>query len=83
MPAYYPRQTGEYVYDVTVTKDDTRRLSRRYCAHLSNAERIEGGRLKPITVDVPDTYGHTVTEAMRALDAHFDAWRREHPNTHG
>ena len=36
--ASYPKQAGDYVYDVTVTKDDTVRLSRRYRAHLSNAE---------------------------------------------
>jgi hypothetical protein len=39
---------------------------------LSSAERLEHGRLTPIPVDVPDT---TVTEAMSALDPHFDAWR--------
>jgi hypothetical protein len=81
--AYYPHRKGEYVYDVSVMKDDTRRLSRRYRAHLTNAERIEDGRLVPIQIDVPDTYGPTVTDAMRALEAHFDAWRREHPNTQG
>ena len=46
----------------------------------SCAERIEDGRLAQVQVDVWD-YGPTVTEAMRALDAHFDAWRRAHPNT--
>jgi hypothetical protein len=68
---------------VTVSKDETQRLSRRYRAHLSNAERIEGGRLTSLRVDVPDTFGHTVTEAMRALDVHFEVWRRAHPNKHG
>jgi hypothetical protein len=69
---------GEYVYDVTVTKDETERLQRRYRAHLSNAERIEQGQLMCVQVNVPDTYGSTVTEAMRALDASFDTWRQEH-----
>jgi hypothetical protein len=32
----------------------------------------------PVQVHVPDTYGATVSEAMRALDERFDAWRR-HP----
>ena len=81
--AYYPKRSGEYVYDVSVSKDETARLSRRYRASLINAERIERGRLRPVPVDVPDTYGATVSEAMRALDAHFDAWRRAHPNTQG
>ncbi len=76
MPYFYPKRNGDYVYDVTLTKDDTLRLSRRYRAHLSNAERIEDGRLAFVQVDIPDTYGSTVSEAMRALDASFDAWRR-------
>jgi len=75
--AYYPKRTGEYVYDVTVSKDETRRLSRRYCARLSNAERIENGRLVSAQIDVKDAYGPTLSEAMRALDASFDTWRRE------
>ena len=75
--AYYPKRTGEYVYDVTVSKDETRRLSRRYCARLSNAERIENGRLVSVQIDVKDAYGPTLSEAMRALDASFDTWRRE------
>jgi hypothetical protein len=62
---------------VTVTKDESVLLSRRYCARLSNAERI--GRLMPVPVDVPDTFGATVTEAIRVLDASFEAWRQEHP----
>ena len=74
---YYPHRRGDYVFDVTVTKDDTMRLSRRYRAHLSNAERIEDGRLAPVQINVSDTYGPTVTEAMRALDASFESWRRE------
>ena len=80
---YYSHRRGDYVFDVTVTKDDTIRLSHRYRAHLRNAERIEYGRLAPVRVEVPDAYGPTVTDAMRALDADFDAWRREHPNTQG
>jgi len=64
--AYYPKRSREYVYDVSVTKDETARLSRRYRASLSNAERIESGRLMPVPVDVPDTYGSSVSEAMRA-----------------
>jgi hypothetical protein len=30
--------------------------------------------------DVPDMYGPTVTEAMRALDASFEKWRRQGMN---
>jgi hypothetical protein len=75
--SFYAHRKGDYVYDVSVTKDDTVRLSNRYRAHLSNAERIEDGQLAPVQVDVQDTYGPTVTEAMRALDAAFEAWRLE------
>ena len=75
--AYYPKGTGEYVYDVTVSQDETQRLSRRYCARLSNAERIENGRLVSVQIDVKDAYGPTLSEAIRALDASFDSWRRE------
>jgi hypothetical protein len=41
--AYYPKRNGEYVYDVTVSKDETVRLSRRYRAHLStlNVSRVD------------------------------------------
>ena len=76
--AYHPHRNGDYVYDVTVTKDETVRLSHRYCAHLSNAERIENGRLMHVQVNVSDSYGPTVSEAMRALDASFETWRQEH-----
>jgi len=58
--SFYPKRNGDYVYDVTLTKDDTMRLSRRYRAHLSNAERIEDGPLAFVQVDIPDTYGSTV-----------------------
>ena len=47
---YYSHRRGDYVFDVTVTKDDTIRLSHRYRAHLRNAERIEYGRLAPVQV---------------------------------
>ena len=80
MPYFYPKRNGDYVYDVIVTRDETQRLPRRYCAHLSHAERIEEGRLREVPVDVPYAYGPTVTEAMRALDAAFDVWRRAHPS---
>ncbi len=46
--AFYSHRKGEYVYDVTVTKDETVRLSHRYRARLTNAERIEDGRLAPV-----------------------------------
>jgi len=68
------------VYDVTVTKDETVRLSHRYRARLTNAERIEDGRLAPVQVDLADAYGPTVTEAMQALDESFEAWRRQGMN---
>jgi hypothetical protein len=77
-PAYYPQRRGDYVYDVTVTTDDSVELSRRYRARLSNAERLEAGRLTPVPVNVPDTYGPTVAEAIRALNVSFDAWCQEH-----
>ena len=35
-----------------------------------------------IQVNLPDTYGPTVTEAMSAVDASFDTWRREHLRNH-
>ena len=78
-PRFYSQRNGEYVYDVTVAKDETVTLALRYRAHLSNAQRLEGGRLAQVQVDVQDTYGPTETEAVRALDASFDAWRLGHP----
>ena len=80
MPYIYPKRNRDYADDVIVTKDETHPLPRRYCAHLSHAERIEEGRLREVPVDVPDAYGPTVTEAMRALDAAFDVWRRALPS---
>ena len=64
---------------MSVSKDETERLFRRYRAHLSNPERIENGRLASVYVDVPDTYGPTVSEAMRALDASFEMWQLDNP----
>jgi hypothetical protein len=78
MPSFYPKRNGDYVYDVAVTKNEARRLSCRYRAHLENAERIENGRLTPVRVDVSDTFEPTVSDAIRALDASFETWRREH-----
>jgi hypothetical protein len=74
LPVYYPQRRGDFIYDVTVTKDDTC----RYRAHLSRAEHQEGGQLKRIQVDVPDTYGPTAPEAVGALNVSFDTWCREH-----
>jgi hypothetical protein len=61
---------------VTETTDETVRASHRYRAHLGKAERIEHGRLATVQVEVHDTYGPTVKEALRALDASFDTWRQ-------
>ena len=55
LPSYYPQRRGEYIYDVTVTKDDSVPLTHRCRAHLKHTERVEGGRLTRIPVDVPDT----------------------------
>ena len=72
---FYPKRNGDYVYDVTVAKDEAVRLSHRYRAHLDHAERIENGQLTPVQVEVADAYGPTVAEAIRALDA----WPRADP----
>ena len=68
--SFYAQRKGDYIYDVTVTKEETVRLSHRYRAHLSNAERIEDGRLSQVQADITLTgrpcrkpYGHS----MRAL----------------
>ena len=79
-PRFYSQRNGEYVYDVTVTKDETVRPSHRYRAHLSNVQRLEGGRLAHVQVDLQDTYGATVTEAVRALEACFETWRQQQPS---
>ena len=71
--SFYPKRNGDYVYDVTVTKDE--KPSRPLVASMS--ECIQQGRLESVQVAVTDAYGATVSEAMRALDAAFDAWRRE------
>ena len=78
LPSYYPQRRGDYIYDVTVTKDDSVPPTRRCRAHLRHAERLEDGRLTRIPVDVPDTYGPTVAEAVGALNVSFDTWCREH-----
>jgi hypothetical protein len=80
--ACYPQRKGDYVYNVSVTKDEELPLSRRYHAHLNDVEHIQNGRPVSVKVDVPDAYGPTVTEAMRALDAGFETWRREHLPKH-
>ena len=78
LPAYYPQRRGDYIYDVTVTREDSERVTRRYRAHLTHVEHLEGGRLRRIPVDVPDTYGPTGPEALGALNVSFDTWCREH-----
>jgi hypothetical protein len=78
LPSYYPQRRGDYIYDVTVTKDDSVPVTRRCRAHLNRAERLDGGRLTRIPVDVDDTYGPTVPEAVGALNVSFDTWCREH-----
>ncbi len=55
LQAYYPQRRGDFFYDVTVTKDDSVPINRRCRAHLNHVERLEGGRLSRIPVDVPDT----------------------------
>jgi hypothetical protein len=77
-PASTRTATNEYVYEVGVTKDDTLTLAHRYRAYLSNVQRLEGGQLMSLQVNLPDTFGPTVTEAVLALDASFDLWRRKH-----
>jgi hypothetical protein len=64
---------------ITVTKDESVPVTRRCRAHLNHAERLDGGRLTRMPVDVPDTYGPTVPEAVGALNVSFDTWCREHP----
>ena len=78
LPSYYPQRRGDYIYDVTVTKDDSVPVTRRCRAHLNHAERLDGGRLTHVPVDVPDTYGPTGPEAVGALNVSFDTWCREH-----
>jgi hypothetical protein len=63
---------------VRVTKDDTLALPHRYRAKLSNVQCLEGGRLMYLQVNLPDTFGPTVTEAMLVLDASFELWCRKH-----
>ena len=79
MPSYYPKRSGDYVYGVTVTKDETATLLRRYRAHLSDVEHIEHGQLAAVLIDLHDSYGPTASEAMRVLDTHFETWRQQQP----
>ena len=78
LPTSYPQRRGDYIYDVTVTREDSERVTGRYRAHLRHAEHLENGRLTRILVDVPDTYGPTVPEAVGALNVAFDRWCQEH-----
>ena len=41
LPAYYPQRRGDYNYDVTVTREDSERVSGQCCAHLNHAEHLE------------------------------------------
>ena len=78
LPAYYPQRRGDYDYDVTVTREDSERVTGQYCARLRHAEHLEDGRLTRVPVDVPDAYGPTAPEAVGALNVSFDTWCREH-----
>jgi len=76
MPGVYRIRTREFVYDVSVTKDEQQPLSYRYCAHLSHMENIHDGQSPAVSADVSDAFGPTVTDAMRVLADHVDTWRR-------
>lgn len=78
-PRFYSQRNGEYVYDVTVTKDETVRPSHRYRAHLSNVQRLECGRLAHVQVDLQDTRGNGGGGGS-ALEACFETWRQQQPS---
>ena len=53
---YSHREVQVTSYDVTVDRGTRAEgLPRRYRAHLSNVQRLEGGRLMYVEVNLPDT----------------------------
>jgi hypothetical protein len=79
--SFYAQHKGDYVYDVTVTKDETVLLPHRYRARLSNAERIEHGRLAAVQVDVQDAYGPPIsTHGVERIPTRSD---KPHPSAPG
>jgi hypothetical protein len=78
MRSFHLRRFGQYLCDITVTKNDAVPASARYRAHLDQVEREADGRHIPVPVAVPDTFGPTAREALQTLDAVIMAWLREH-----
>jgi hypothetical protein len=62
LPAYYAQRRGDYIYDVTVTKDDSVTVTRRCRAHLSHADawRVDGSRASQSMFPT-----HTVLRCLR------------------
>jgi hypothetical protein len=81
MPSNYPTRNGDYLYEVTITRDNRRGPARQYRAHLSKVEHLEAGLLNTRDVGLPAVYGRTVDDAISALNRRFDAWRKEHPQS--
>jgi hypothetical protein len=76
---FYPQRAGDYVYDVTVTVDDSAAAPRRFRAHLSNIEHLLCGQLATVAAEIQDGYGHSASEAIRMLETHFETWRQQQP----
>jgi hypothetical protein len=73
------KHSGEYVYQVTVTKHEAGPPSCGYGASLGLVfHSLKGGRLEPVEMNISDTYGPTADEAGRSIDAAVQMWQPEH-----
>ena len=79
-PRFYSQRNGGYVYDVTVTKDETVRPSHRYRAHLSNVQRLEGGQPRPRSSRPAGHLRGNGDGGGSALEACFETWRQQQPS---
>jgi hypothetical protein len=71
MASFHIRRFGQYLCDVTVTKDDSASRSTRYRAHLDQVERQTDTKHVPIPIEVADTFGPSGNEAIAVLDNGF------------
>jgi len=54
---FYSTRSGDYVYDVTVTVDDSAPGPRRFRARPSNIEHLSCRQLATVAAEIRDGYG--------------------------
>jgi hypothetical protein len=78
MASFHIRRFGQYLCDVTVTKEGFASRSTRYRAHLDQVERQTDTKHVPVPIEVADTFGPSAKEAIAVLEESIMVWLREY-----